>query len=100
MSHRICSRGGTPQPRRKPTRVSCRGVPPAVIRLWTVAREMGVPASLLRLATLSRERRRVVISARRRPANSAGVAAPVGSGGTADILVVGILAVLNFLGSP
>ena len=80
MSQRICSRGGTPHPRRKPSTVSCRGVPPAVIRLWTVAREIGVPASLLRLATLSRERLRVVINARRRSANSTGVAAPVGSG--------------------
>ncbi|GIM68679.1 hypothetical protein Aau02nite_32780 [Amorphoplanes auranticolor] len=52
-----------------------------------MAREIGVPASRLRLATLSSERLRTDINARRRPANSTGVAAPVGSGGTADVVV-------------
>jgi hypothetical protein len=55
---------------------------------------MGVPASRLRRATLSKECLRAPISARRRLANSTGVAAPVGSGGTADVVATLIYLVL------
>jgi hypothetical protein len=82
ISHRICSRVDSPQPRRNATKDSRRGTLPAVIRLCTVAREMGVPASRLRRATLSKEHPLASINARMRRANSTGVAAPTGSAGT------------------
>ena len=86
INHRICSGMDTPQPCRNPTTDSRRGTLPTVIRLWTVAREMGIPTSRLRRATLSSERPRASINARRRRANSAGVAAPMGSGGTGHVV--------------